>query len=106
MRIVTYLIEYLGKFKFIFETILQYESGDQMGPFDAKIRHRKSHAWAPLNGSTNAIFTYMCGTVAIHHKSIPEAHFTLQRYISYEQGTPCGVCTNSQVYFFSVFTSF
>jgi hypothetical protein len=36
MRIVTYLIEYLGKFKFIFKTILDYESGDQMGSFDAK----------------------------------------------------------------------
>jgi hypothetical protein len=31
MRIVTYLIEYLGEFEFIFETILDYESGDQMG---------------------------------------------------------------------------
>jgi hypothetical protein len=30
-RIVTYLIEYLGEFEFIFETILDYESGDQMG---------------------------------------------------------------------------
>jgi hypothetical protein len=36
MRIVTYLIEYLGEFKFIFEIILDYESGDQMGSFDAK----------------------------------------------------------------------
>jgi hypothetical protein len=36
MRIVTYLIEYLGKFEFIFETILDYESEDQMGTFDAK----------------------------------------------------------------------
>jgi hypothetical protein len=36
MRIVTYLIKYLGKFKFIFETILDYESGYQMGSFDAK----------------------------------------------------------------------
>jgi hypothetical protein len=36
MRIVAYLIEYLGKFKFIFKTILDYESGDQMGSFDAK----------------------------------------------------------------------
>jgi hypothetical protein len=36
MRIVTYLIEYLGEFEFIFKTILDYESGDQMGPFDAK----------------------------------------------------------------------
>ncbi len=36
MRIVTYLIEYLGKFEFIFETILDNESGNQMGSFDAK----------------------------------------------------------------------
>jgi hypothetical protein len=50
MRIVTYLIEYLGEFKFIFKTILDYESGEQMGSFDAKNRHRKSHAWAPLKG--------------------------------------------------------
>ncbi len=50
MHIVTYLIEYLGKFKFIFETILDYESGGQMGPLDEKNRHRKSHAWAPLRG--------------------------------------------------------
>ncbi len=35
-RIVTYLVEYLGKFEFIFKTILDYESGDQMGSFDAK----------------------------------------------------------------------
>jgi hypothetical protein len=30
-RIVTYLIEYLGGFDFTFKTILDYESGDQMG---------------------------------------------------------------------------
>jgi hypothetical protein len=36
MRIVTYLIEYLGEFEFILETILDYESGDQMGSFDVK----------------------------------------------------------------------
>ncbi len=36
MSIVTYLIEYLSKFKFIFETIIDDESGDQMGTFDAK----------------------------------------------------------------------
>ncbi len=35
-RIVTYLIEYLGEFEFIFETILDHESRDQMGTFDAK----------------------------------------------------------------------
>jgi hypothetical protein len=49
MRIVTYLFEYLGEFEFIFETILDNESGDQMGSLDVKIRHRKSHAWAPLS---------------------------------------------------------
>jgi hypothetical protein len=49
MRIVTYLIEYLGEFEFIFETVLDNESGDQMGSFDEKKRHRKSHAWAPLS---------------------------------------------------------
>jgi hypothetical protein len=36
LRIVTYLIEYLGEFEFICETILDHESGDQMGSFDAK----------------------------------------------------------------------
>ncbi len=36
LRIATYLIEYLGEFEFIFKTILDYESGDQMGSFDAK----------------------------------------------------------------------
>jgi hypothetical protein len=35
-RIVTNLIGYLAEFEFIFETILYYESGDQMGSFDAK----------------------------------------------------------------------
>ncbi len=35
-RTMTYLIEYLGEFKFIFETILDYESRDQIGSFDAK----------------------------------------------------------------------
>jgi hypothetical protein len=48
MRIVTYLIEYLGEFEFIFKTILDYESGEQMDSFDAKNRHQKSHAWAHL----------------------------------------------------------
>jgi hypothetical protein len=36
MCIVTYLIEYLGNFEFLFETILDYESGNQMGSLDAK----------------------------------------------------------------------
>ncbi len=46
---MTYLIEYLGEFEFIFEIVLGYVSGDQMGSFEAKKRSRKSHAWAPLN---------------------------------------------------------
>jgi hypothetical protein len=36
MRIVTYLIEYLGEFKFIFKIIIVNESGDQMSSFDEK----------------------------------------------------------------------
>jgi hypothetical protein len=36
MRIVTYLTKSLGEFEFIFETILDYGSEDQMGTFDAK----------------------------------------------------------------------
>jgi hypothetical protein len=53
---VTYLIEYLGEFEFIFETVLGYISGDQMGYFEAKKRSRKSHAWAPLKGQKREIF--------------------------------------------------
>jgi hypothetical protein len=45
---VTYLIKFLGEFKFIFETVLGYVSGGQMGSFEAKKRSQKSHAWAPL----------------------------------------------------------
>ncbi len=33
---MTYLIEYLGEFEFISETVLGYVSGDQMGYFEAK----------------------------------------------------------------------
>ncbi len=33
---MTYLIEYLGEFEFIFETVLGYVSGDQMGSLEAK----------------------------------------------------------------------
>ncbi len=36
MRTVTHLIKYLGEFKFIFETILDYKSGDKTGYFDIK----------------------------------------------------------------------
>jgi hypothetical protein len=53
MCIVSYLIKNLGEFELIFETILDYGSGDQMGSFDAKNRHRKSHSWAPLTKPKN-----------------------------------------------------
>ncbi len=33
---MTYLIEYLGEIDFIFETILDYESVDQIDSFDVK----------------------------------------------------------------------
>jgi hypothetical protein len=33
---VTYFIEYFGEFEFIFEIVLGYVSGDQMGSFEAK----------------------------------------------------------------------
>jgi hypothetical protein len=33
---LTYLIEYLGEFEFIFKTVLGYVSEDQMGYFEAK----------------------------------------------------------------------
>ncbi len=36
LRMVTYLIEYLGEIEFIFETVLGYVSGDHMGSFEAK----------------------------------------------------------------------
>ncbi len=36
LRIVTYLIEYLSEFEFIFETVLGYVSGGQMDSFEAK----------------------------------------------------------------------
>jgi hypothetical protein len=33
---MTYLIEYLGEYGFIFETVLVYVSGDQLGYFEGK----------------------------------------------------------------------
>ncbi len=54
LRIVTYLIEYLGEFKFILETVLGYVSGGQMDSFEAKKRSWKSHAWAPLHKGAQA----------------------------------------------------
>jgi hypothetical protein len=45
---VTYLIEYLGEFEFIFETVLGYVSGARWVLLKQKKLSKKSHAWAPL----------------------------------------------------------
>ncbi len=60
-----------GQIKFIFETILDYESGDQMGSFDAKNRNRKSHAWAPLTGWFSVQWKYVLSRIS-------EELFTMQ----------------------------
>jgi hypothetical protein len=73
MRIVFYLIGYLGEFEFIFETILDYESGDQMGSFDAKK--------PPSKFSCLATF-----------KAVQNVH-VLQR----QQQNPCIITTLAQV---------
>jgi hypothetical protein len=75
MRIVTYLIEYLGKFEFIFKTILDYESGDQKSSFDAKNRHRKSHSWAPLSKD------FICILLRLYNQKAPQSsHVTTGLY--------------------------
>jgi hypothetical protein len=48
---VTYLIEYLGEFEFIFKTVLGYVSGDQMGSFEAKKMKSKISRLGTFNGS-------------------------------------------------------
>ncbi len=53
MRIVTYLIEYLGEFEFIFETILDYESGNQMGPLDEKKPPSKISCLGTFKGTSS-----------------------------------------------------
>jgi hypothetical protein len=56
ISIVTNLIEYLGEFEFIFETILDYGQGTRWVLLKQTIRHRKSHAWAPLKDIWSASF--------------------------------------------------
>ncbi len=66
MRIVTYLIEYLGKFEFIFKTILDYESEDQMGSFDAKKPPLKISCLGTFNAFCLALFllhTFLIKTI-------------------------------------------
>jgi hypothetical protein len=48
---VTYLIECLGEFKFIFETVLGYVSGDQMGYFEGKKTESKISRLGTFKGT-------------------------------------------------------
>ncbi len=41
---MSFKFKYPGEMDFLFETILGYESGDQVGTFDEKIWDEKSHA--------------------------------------------------------------
>ncbi len=65
MRIVTYLIEYLGEFEFIFETVLGYVSGDQMGSFKAEKTESKISRLG-----TFKIFVKMNTTLQIYKKEV------------------------------------
>jgi hypothetical protein len=56
MRIVTYLIKYLGKLIF-FKTILDYESGDQMGSFDVKNSPSKISCLGACKAALEASFS-------------------------------------------------
>ncbi len=49
---MTYLIEYLGEFEFIFETVLGCVSGDQMGYFEYKKTESKISRLGTFNVST------------------------------------------------------
>jgi hypothetical protein len=48
---VTYLIEYLGEFEFIFETVLCYVSGDQIDYFEAKKTESKISCLGTFKGT-------------------------------------------------------
>ncbi len=50
LRIVSYLIEYLSKFEFLFKTVLGYLSGDQMGSFEAKKTESKISCLGTFKG--------------------------------------------------------
>ncbi len=55
LRIVTYLIEYLGEFEFVFETVLGYVSGGQMGSFEAKKTKSKISRLGTFNPNQNGV---------------------------------------------------
>ncbi len=54
---MTYLIEYLGEFEFIFETILDHESRDHMGSFDAKKTPSKISCLGTFKGTVRRELT-------------------------------------------------
>ncbi len=62
---MTYLIEYLGEFKFIFETVLGYVSGDQMGSFEAKKNGVENLMLGHLQGNFNIPYRYCHGRRAV-----------------------------------------
>jgi hypothetical protein len=72
---VTYLIEYFGEFKFIFETILDYESGDQMGSFDAKKTPSKISCLDTFKCLQKLTFFMVC--FSLHTVS----HLSFKRYL-------------------------
>ncbi len=55
---MTYLIEYLGEFEFIFETVLGYVSGDQMGYFEGKKTKSKISRLGTFNKGELQDFEY------------------------------------------------
>jgi hypothetical protein len=50
--------EIFDEFKFIFETILDYESGDQMGSFDAKKTPSKISCLGTFNVKSVIMYFY------------------------------------------------
>ncbi len=53
---MTYLIEYLGEFEFIYETVLGYVSGDQKGSFEAKKTKSKISRLGTFKGTDKRDF--------------------------------------------------
>jgi hypothetical protein len=76
---VTFEFEYLGKFEFIFEKILSYETGSQMGSiFERKKFGQKSHAsvmndlilWLKCSTSFGALISQQRNRFSIASHSI------------------------------------
>ncbi len=72
---MTYLIEYLGEFEFIFETVLGYVSGNQMDYFEAKKTESKISCLGTFKREKDTLFIQgtilnVCGVIAIECKKI------------------------------------